>query len=128
MNNLHIKKKGFTLVELVAVMAIIVVLAAAFVPKIGNYITEARKVTVLNEAKDIVTAYESVSYKSSIGAEDIIKGSDLQGTNKPIEAGTLEKLSNFTVEECRMLLDSENYSFDFDASGNVVGPTVIPTP
>lgn len=128
MNNLHIKKKGFTLVELVAVMAIIVVLAAAFVPKIGNYIEEARKVTVLNEAKDIVTAYESVSYKSSIGAEDIIKGSDLQGTNKPIEAGTLEKLSTFTVAQCRMLLDSENYSFDFDASGNVVGPTVIPTP
>ena len=45
------KKKGFTLIELVAVLAIIAILSAAFVPKVGNYITEAKKVAVLNEAK-----------------------------------------------------------------------------
>ena len=44
------KKKGFTLIELVAVLAIIAILSAAFVPKVGNYITEAKKVAVLNEA------------------------------------------------------------------------------
>ena len=37
------KKKGFTLIELVAVLAIIAILSAAFVPKVGNYITEAKK-------------------------------------------------------------------------------------
>ena len=40
------KKKGFTLIELVAVLAIIAILSAAFVPKVGNYITEAKKVAV----------------------------------------------------------------------------------
>ncbi|WP_294391136.1 prepilin-type N-terminal cleavage/methylation domain-containing protein, partial [uncultured Clostridium sp.] len=57
------KKKGFTLIELVAVLAIIAILSAAFVPKVGNYITEAKKVAVLNEAKTVVTAYEGASYK-----------------------------------------------------------------
>ena len=57
------KKKGFTLIELVAVLAIIAILSAAFVPKVGNYITEAKKVAVLNEAKTVVTAYEAVSHK-----------------------------------------------------------------
>lgn len=50
------KKKGFTLIELVAVLAIIAILSTAFIPKFGNYITEAKKVAVLNEAKTVVTA------------------------------------------------------------------------
>ena len=53
------KKKGFTLIELVAVLAIIAILSATFVPKFSNYITEAKKVTVLNQAKNVVTAYET---------------------------------------------------------------------
>ena len=49
------RKKGFTLIELVAVLAIIAILSAAFVPKFGKYITEAKKVAILNEAKTVVT-------------------------------------------------------------------------
>ena len=57
------KKKGFTLIELVAVLAIIAILSTAFIPKFGKYITEAKKVAVLNEAKTVVAAYESARYK-----------------------------------------------------------------
>ena len=60
------KNDGFTLVELVAVMAIIAILAAAFIPRFGNYLTEAKKVGILNEAKSIVTAYESVKHKGKL--------------------------------------------------------------
>ena len=67
------KKKGFTLIELVAVLAIIAILSAAFVPKMGNYITEAKKVAVLNEAKllgykKIYLKTELVNYYEKFGA------------------------------------------------------------
>ena len=110
-SNLKNKKKGFTLIELVAVMAIIAILSAAFIPRFGNYITQAKKVSILNEAKSIVTAYESVKYKSTTKSENETIGSDLQGDNLPIEKDSLKKLGNATVAQCKLLLDTENHDF-----------------
>lgn len=110
-SNLKNKKKGFTLIELVAVMAIIAILSAAFIPRFGNYITQAKKVSILNEAKSIVTAYESVKYKSTTKNENETIGSDLQGDNLPIEKYSLKKLGNATVAQCKLLLDTENHDF-----------------
>ena len=110
-SNLKNKKKGFTLIELVAVMAIIAILSAAFIPRFGNYITQAKKVSILNEAKSIVTAYESVKYKSTTKNENETIGSDLQGYNLPIEKDSLKKLGNATVAQCKLLLDTENHDF-----------------
>ena len=110
-SNLKNKKKGFTLIELVAVMAIIAILSAAFIPRFGNYITQAKKVSILNEAKSIVTAYESVKYKSTTKNENETIGYDLQGDNLPIEKDSLKKLGNATVAQCKLLLDTENHDF-----------------
>ena len=110
-SNLKNKKKGFTLIELVAVMSIIAILSAAFIPRFGNYITQAKKVSILNEAKSIVTAYESVKYKSTTKNENETIGSDLQGDNLPIEKDSLKKLGNATVAQCKLLLDTENHDF-----------------
>lgn len=110
-SNLKNKKKGFTLIELVAVMAIIAILSAAFIPRFSNYITQAKKVSILNEAKSIVTAYESVKYKSTTKNENETIGSDLQGDNLPIEKDSLKKLENATVAQCKLLLDTENHDF-----------------
>ena len=110
-SNLKNKKKGFTLIELVAVMAIIAILSTAFIPRFGNYITQAKKVSILNEAKSIVTAYESVKYKSTTKNENETIGSDLQGDNLPIEKDSLKKLGNATVAQCKLLLDTENHDF-----------------
>ena len=110
-SNLKNKKKGFTLIELVAVMAIIAILSAAFIPRFGNYITQAKKASILNEAKSIVTAYESVKYKSTTKNENETIGSDLQGDNLPIEKDSLKKLGNATVAQCKLLLDTENHDF-----------------
>ncbi|MCI9069128.1 MAG: type II secretion system protein [Clostridium sp.] len=103
------KKKGFTLLELVTVLAVISILSAALIPKVGNYINEAKKVAVLNEAKSVVTAYEAVRYKLNVNENTI--ASKLQGDNLPIEEGTLKKLKNSTVSQCKLILDTETNGF-----------------
>ncbi|CUN70676.1 prepilin-type N-terminal cleavage/methylation domain-containing protein [Clostridium disporicum] len=112
------KNDGFTLVELVAVMAIIAILAAAFIPRFGNYLTEAKKVGILNEAKSIVTAYESIRHKSGFDTDSI--GSDFEGDNLPLEAGTLTKLSSATVEQCKLIIDTESNNFTFNDDGTSI--------
>lgn len=112
------KNDGFTLVELVAVMAIIAILAAAFIPRFGNYLTEAKKVGILNEAKSIVTAYESIRHKSGFDTDSI--GSDFEGDNLPLEAGTLTKLSSSTVEQCKLIIDTESNNFTFNDDGTSI--------
>ena len=111
------KKKGFTLIELVAVLAIIAILSAAFVPKMGNYITEAKKVAVLNEAKTVVTAYEAVSHKINTKESDTYI-STLQADNMPLKDIDIKKIpSSFSVAECKKLMDTENNNFSLDEDG-----------
>lgn len=117
------KKKGFTLIELITVLAIISILSAAFVPKIGNYITEAKKVAVLNEAKTVVTAYESVSHK--LGNDTNTKVKDLQANNMPLKGVAIKKISpDFSVAQCKNLMDTKNYTFNID-SGYASDPQKI---
>ena len=59
------KKSAFTLIELIVVIAIIAILAAALTPSFTGYIKESRKVAVINQAKNVVTAYESVNAKTT---------------------------------------------------------------
>ena len=107
------RKKGFTLIELVAVLAIIAILSAAFVPKFGKYITEAKKVAILNEAKTVVTAYESVRHK--LNADESISISTL--TEKGyLEKDSIKKISpDFSVTKCKQLMDTENYTFNIES-------------
>lgn len=97
-------------------MAIIAVLSAAFVPKISGYIENAKKVSVLNEAKNIVTAFESVSYKP--GYSESTTGDELI-TAGILDEGSLKKLGGFSVETCRAILDTDKNDFSFDDDGNV---------
>ena len=107
------KKKGFTLIELVAVLAIIAILSATFVPKFSNYITEAKKVTVLNQAKNVVTAYESVSYKINTN-ESSTTIESLQAHFPDISANKIPPTT--TIETCKKILESNN-NFTLDSSG-----------
>ena len=53
------KKKGYTLTEVIAVMAIIAILATAMVPKVVGYIEEGKKTDAKEEARQIVMAVDS---------------------------------------------------------------------
>lgn len=47
------KKRGFTLIELMAVIAIIAILATVLIPTITGYINRSRKSVVINQCKNI---------------------------------------------------------------------------
>lgn len=51
------KKRGFTIVELVIVIAVIAILASALIPTFANVVTKAKKTAALQEARNAYTDY-----------------------------------------------------------------------
>lgn len=106
------KKRGFTIVELIAVMAIITILSAALVPKVANYISDAKKVSVLSDAKTIVTTFHSLALKDSSLKEDTAVSSlkSKEGADAITDKMAV-KFGSLTVKDCIDILDTENYEF-----------------
>ena len=52
------KKRGFTLIELMAVIAIIAILSAVLIPTISGYINRSKKSVVINQCKRLYKVIE----------------------------------------------------------------------
>ena len=111
------KKSAFTLIELMVVIAIIAILAAALTPSFTGYINEAKKVAVINQAKNVVTAYEATKVKSSntytlnTTVDTFANGSDL------LDKKDVNKLSNTSIKNCYSIVNTEKYDITLKDNG-----------
>lgn len=78
--NLKKKKKGFTLIELMAVIAIIAILAAVLVPTVSGYITRSKKTALITQVRNVVNAVEVYNSTATSGK---IEETDTLGTLIP---------------------------------------------
>ncbi len=63
-------QKGFTLIELMIVVAIIGILAAIAIPQYQNYIAKSQVSRVMGETSSIKTAVETCVLEGKVGAGD----------------------------------------------------------
>ncbi|MCR6514824.1 type II secretion system GspH family protein [Clostridium sp. LY3-2] len=125
------KIRGFTLLELVAVIAIILVLVSIFMPKIQGYFLEAKKVLVIDQARNIrmsVIIFEESNNKefkdiSVLGFTNNTVGAvkNYYGTSKLLEDQEIEKLSDDISLDIIYEIVENRRDFKVNSSGEFVG-------
>ena len=120
------KKSAFTLIELIVVIAIIAILAAALTPSFTGYINEAKKVAVINQAKNVVTAYESAKVKSSSISKETSVAS-FANASTLIDIDDVDKIKNASIEECYSIINTEKNDITLTNEGTFESVFTLPS-
>lgn len=114
----NLKKKGFTLVELMLVVSIILVLLGFLIPRFSAYQDKVKTTKAVNTAKQIETA-TMASYGDKDGKFDV---ADVQqcvtSLTSAEEAKVLESASGDQNIEITYKSDGKFYTLDIDAQSN----------
>lgn len=118
--NKNSKRKGFTLIEVVAVIAILGILAAAVLPNVNGYIKEAKKVKVVEQCRKVVMAAESYKLRNEElprNTTTVSKMKSEEGVKKYFDSDELSNLpTETTLEECYRIINGGE--FDIEESSN----------
>ena len=88
-------KKGFTLVELIVVIAIMAILAAVLVPVVTNKIDDANKSSAVSEMGTIASAINAAYMSNQASQTPVTKYADLQTKQPEIADYTIGKPAAF---------------------------------
>ncbi|CDF58234.1 type II secretion system protein [Thermobrachium celere] len=112
------RKKGFTLIEFIAVIAIIGILAATLIPEVSSYTTNAQKAKLRADARILLNAIEM--YNASVTDENkLINNNDvIESITSKVDSNDgkglidlIDKLDNdsplkdYTVSDIRNLVE-----------------------
>ncbi len=122
------KREAFTLIEMIAVIAIIGILAVAILPKVNGYINEAKKVKVVDQSRKIIMAVESYNLRNdSPLSENTIVSSAIsnKGVSKYLDGVEFSNLntSSTSLKNCYDIVNGAE--FDFLEDTDILNPVTI---
>ena len=110
------KKSGFTLIELIAVIAIIIILSGVLLPKVIGYVQEAKKLKVVDQCRKVVMATESynlryIPLEKNQNVSSIIKK---DGISKYIQEEEFKNIdiTNTTLQDCYNVVNGAEFDFN----------------
>ena len=110
------KKKAFTIIELVVVLCIVGILASALIPQVGGYITEAKKMKVVDQSRSVVMAVDSYNLKNKVKYPEDKTVSHIKceaGISKYLKDVKFDNLKDNTkIEECRSIVNGSEFTID----------------
>lgn len=113
-NNDFNKKSGFTLIELIAVMAIIGILATILLPQVTGYIKEAKKLKIVDQCRKVVMAAESYNLRYSSALSKDTKVSKMKsepGVSKYLKEVNLGNLpDDTTLNQCYSIVNGAEFT------------------
>lgn len=83
--NMFKKNGGFTLVELIVVIAILAILAGVAIPAYSGYITKAQDAAVITELDAVQTAAQAANATAGEVTQIVISGTTITVTTNPAE-------------------------------------------
>ncbi|GAA0860107.1 MULTISPECIES: type II secretion system protein [Clostridium] len=121
------KEKAFTIIEVIAVISILTVIIAIFLPKIQGFFMEAKKVEVIDQARKIRMAVVTFEASNDKEFKDIsVSGhinntvgavKNYQPTNKYFEGITIDKIpDSITLDDIYNIVEN-GADFNVNSSG-----------